>query len=209
MSCKEQYEMRKPLLLGRQIRNNFTIQEKLHKDVMVELRQIAKFYKIKKVKDLIHTKKIFYSHSVFMVDEGKFDSFTYSDENYNHFKFVGKKLTDYYEEKAPSTFNKNLTWEQYLPETMELEHKYFYNHPKEIKYDLDGKEIGSLILGKPPAVADLKNKIISSGLLLEDFIPFAWGYKNYGMAVEFHPRETFFGFGNWWGDESMEMVWVR
>jgi len=116
-------------------------------------------------------------------------------------------MTDYYEEKAPSTFNKNLTWEQYLPETMELEHTYAYNHPREIKYDLDGKEIGSLILGEPPAVADLKNKIISSGLLLEDFIPFAWGYKNYGMAVEFHPRETLFGFGNW-GDEAMAMVWA-
>ena len=82
MSCKEQYEMRKPLLLGRQIRNNFVVQEKLHKDVMVELRQIAKFYKIKQVKDLIHTKKIFYSHSVFIVDEKRFDSFTYSDENF-------------------------------------------------------------------------------------------------------------------------------
>ena len=83
MSCKEQYEIRKPLLLGRQIRNNFIIQEKLHKDVMAELRQIAKFYKIKQIKDLIHIKKIFYSHSVFIVDEKKFDSFTYSDENGN------------------------------------------------------------------------------------------------------------------------------
>ena len=80
MSCKEQYEIRKPLLLGRQIRNNFVVQEKLHKDVMVELRQIAKFYKSKQVKDLIHTKKIYYSHSVFIVDEKRIDAFTYSDE---------------------------------------------------------------------------------------------------------------------------------
>lgn len=199
--------MRKPLLLSTQIRNSFVVQEKLHKDVTVELRQIAKFYKIKQVKDLIRTKKIFYSHSVFMVDEGKFDSFTYSDENYNHFKFVGKKLTDYYEEKAPSIFNNSLSWKQYLPKTMELEHTYSYEHPREIKYDMSGKEIGSLILGVPPVVANLKDKIISSGLLLEDFVPFAWGYKNYGMVVEFHPRETFFSLGKW-GDEAMAMVWV-
>jgi len=96
MLCKDQYEMRKPLLLSRQIHNSFIVQEKLHNDVLIELKQIAKFYKIKRVKDLIYNKKIFYSHSVFMVDEGKFDSFTYSDENYNHFKFVKKKLTDYY-----------------------------------------------------------------------------------------------------------------
>tara|TARA_R110000737_G_scaffold260773_1_gene269062 strand:- start:456 stop:1079 length:624 start_codon:yes stop_codon:yes gene_type:complete len=196
MLCKEQYEMRKPLLLNRQISNSFIIQEKLHKDVMVELRQIAKFYKIKKVKDLIHNKKIFYSHSVFIVDKGKFDSFTYSDENYNHFKFVNKKLTDYYTEECPSTFNSNLSWKQYIPETMELEHWYSYNHPKETKYDLFNKEIGSLVLGVPPAIADLKNKIISCGLSLEDFIPFAWGYKKYGMVVEFHPRETFCTFNN-------------
>ena len=208
MSCKEQYEMRKPLLLSTQIRNSFVVQEKLHKDVTVELRQIAKFYKIKQVKDLIRTKKIFYSHSVFMVGEGKFDSFTYSDENYNHFKFVGKKLTDYYEEKTPSIFNNNLSWKQYLPKTMELEHIYAYEHPREIKYDMSGKEIGSLILGVPPVVANLKDKIISSGLLLEDFVPFAWGYKNYGMVVEFHPRETFFSLGKW-GDEAMAMVWVK
>ena len=207
MSCKEQYEMRKPLLLGRQIRNNFVVQEKLHKDVMVELRQIAKFYKIKQVKDLIHTKKIFYSHSVFMVDEEKFDSFTYSDENYNHFKFVKRKLTDYYEETAPSVFNYELAWKQYVPKTGKLEHTYSYRHPRETKYDINGEEIGSLILGISPVVANLKDKIISSGLPLEDFIPFAWGYKNYGMAVEFHPRETFFSLGSW-HEEDMAMAWV-
>ena len=72
---------------------------------------------------------------------------------------------------------------------------------------MNGKEIGSLILGVLPVVADLKDKIISSGLPLEDFIPFAWGYKNYGMAVEFHPRETFFSLGSW-QEEDMAMVWV-
>ena len=30
MSCKKQYELRKPLLLGRQIRNSFIVQEELH-----------------------------------------------------------------------------------------------------------------------------------------------------------------------------------
>ena len=207
MLCKDQYEMRKPLLLSRQIHNSFVVQEKLHNDVLIELKQIAKFYKIKRVKDLIYNKKIFYSHSVFMVDEGKFDSFTYSDENYNHFKFVKKKLTDYYEARALSTFNKNLSWKQYHPKTMKLEHWYAYNHPREIKYDLNDKEIGALILGKLPAVADLKDKIISCGLSLEDFIPYAWGYKNYGMVVEFHPRETFFVFGNW-REEAVNMAWA-
>ena len=90
MLCKEQYEIRKPLLLGRQIRNSFIVQEELHEDVLIELKQIAEFYNIKDVKDLIYTKKIFYSHSVFMVDQEKFNSFTYSDEHYNHFKFVEK-----------------------------------------------------------------------------------------------------------------------
>ena len=207
MLCKEQYEMRKPLLLSRQLRNNFTLQEKLHKDVLVELKQIAKFYNIKHVEDLIYTKKIFYVHSVFIVDKKKFDSFTYSDEYYNHFKFVGKKLTDYYEEKALSTFNKSLSWKQYIPKTMELEHIYSYEHPREIKYDVEGREIGSLVLGVPPAVANLKDKIISSGLPLEDFVPFAWGYKDYGMVVEFHPRETFFSMSSW-NDGEMAMVWV-
>ena len=207
MLCKEQYEMRKPLLLNRQLRNNFTLQEKLHKDVLVELKQIAKFYNIKYVEDLIYTKKIFYVHSVFMVDKKKFDSFTYSDEYYNHFKFVGKKLTDYYEEKAHSTFNKNLAWKQYIPKTMKLEHTYSHNHPREIKYDVKGREIGSLILGVPPAVANLKDKIISSGLPLEDFVPFVWGYKDYGMVVEFHPRETFFSMGDW-NNEEIAMIWV-
>jgi len=207
MLCKEQYEMRKPLLLGRQLRNNFTLQEKLHKDVFVELKQIAEFYNIKHIEDLIYIKKIFYSHSVFIVDKKKFDSFTYSDEYYNHFKFVGKKLTDYYEEKALSTFNKRLSWKQYIPKTMELEHIYSYEHPREIKYDVEGREIGSLVLGVPPAVANLKDKIISSGLPLEDFVPFAWGYNDYGMVVEFHPRETFFSMSSW-NDGEMAMVWV-
>tara|TARA_R100000329_G_scaffold70638_2_gene61644 strand:+ start:2731 stop:3354 length:624 start_codon:yes stop_codon:yes gene_type:complete len=206
MLCKEQYEMRKPLLLNRQIRNSFIIQEELHEDVLIELKQIAELYNIKDVKDLIYSKKIFYCHSVFMVDQEKFNSFTYSDEHYNHFKFVEKKLTDYYEEKVPNTF-KNLTWKQYIPENMKLEHVYFYNHPKEIKYDTKGREIGSLVLGVPPAVANLKDKIISSGLTLEDFVPFAWGYKNYGMVVEFHPRETFFTFNSIWNDD-MRSVWI-
>ena len=110
MLCKEQYEIRKPLLLGRQIRNSFIVQEDLHEDVLIELKQIAEFYNIKDVKDLIYTKKIFYSHSVFMVDQEKFNSFTYSDEHYNHFKFVEKKLTDYYEERTPHMFNNNISW---------------------------------------------------------------------------------------------------
>ena len=197
MLCKEQYEIRKPLLLGRQIRNSFIIQEELHEDVLIELKQIAEFYNIKDVKDLIYTKKIFYSHSVFMVDQKKFNSFTYSDEHYNHFKFVEKKLTDYYEERTPHMFNNNMSWEQYIPKTMELEHWYSYESPLETKYDSKDKEIGSLILGTPPAIADLKNKIISCGISLEDFIPFAWGYKSYGMSVEFHPKETLCGLGLW------------
>jgi len=197
MLCKEQYEIRKPLLLGRQIRNSFIIQEELHEDVLIELKQIAEFYNIKDVKDLIYTKKIFYSHSVFMVDQEKFNSFTYSDEQYNHFKFVDKKLTDYYEERATHMFNDNLSWEQYNPKTMELEHWYSYKNPLETKYDSKDEEVGSLILGTPPAIAELKNKIISCGIPLEDFIPFAWGYKSYGMSVEFHPKETLCGLGIW------------
>ena len=90
---------------------------------------------------------------------------------------------------------------------MELEHTYSYNHPKEIKYDVKGREIGSLVLGVPPAVANLKDKIISSGLPLEDFVPFVWGYKDYGMVVEFHPRETFFSMGDW-NNEEIAMIWV-
>tara|TARA_R110001592_G_scaffold130120_1_gene343208 strand:- start:2963 stop:3583 length:621 start_codon:yes stop_codon:yes gene_type:complete len=197
MLCKEQYEIRKPLLLGRQIRNRFIIQEELHEDVLIELKQIAEFYNIKDVKDLIYTKKIFYSHSVFMVDQEKFNSFTYSDEHYNHFKFVEKKLTDYYEERTPHLFNNNISWEQYNPKTMELENRYCYKHPLETKYDSNDKEIGSLVLDVPPAIAELKNKIISCGISLEDFIPFAWGYKSYGMSVEFHPKETLCGLGTW------------
>jgi len=197
MLCKEQYEIRKPLLLGRQIRNRFIIQEELHEDVLIELKQIAEFYNIKDVKDLIYTKKIFYSHSVFMVDQEQFNSFTYSDEHYNHFKFVEKKLTDYYEERTPHMFNNNISWEQYNPKTMELENRYCYKHPLETKYDSNDKEIGSLVLDVPPAIAELKNKIISCGISLEDFIPFAWGYKSYGMSVEFHPKETLCGLGTW------------
>jgi len=33
------------------------------------------------------------------------------------------------------------------------------------------------------------------------------GYKNYGMVVEFHPRETFFVFGNL-REEDVNMAWV-
>jgi hypothetical protein len=205
MLCKEQYEIRKSLLLGRQIRNSFIVQEELHEDVLIELKQIAEFYNIKDVKDLIYTKKIFYSHSVFMVDQKKFNSFTYSDEHYNHFKFVEKKLTDYYEERTPHMFNNNISWEQYIPKTMELEHRYCYKHPIETKYDSKDKEIGSLVLNVPPAVSDLKNKIISCGISLEDVIPFAWGYKSYGMSVELHPKETVCGLGNWVQTDWLEI----
>ncbi len=48
-----------------------------------------------------------------------------------------------------------------------------------------------------PDFNDLKNKIISCGLSLEDVIPFAWGYKSYGMSVELHPKESVCGLGNW------------
>ena len=209
MLCKEQYEIRKPLLLGRQIRNRFIIQEELHEDVLIELKQIAEFYNIKDVKDLIYTKKIFYSHSVFMVDQEKFNSFTYSDEHYNHFKFVEKKLTDYYEERTPHLFNNNISWEQYNPKTMELENRYCYKHPLETKYDSNDKEIGSLVLDVPPAIAELKNKIISCGISLEDFIPFAWGYKSYGMSVEFHPKETLCGLGSWISTDWLPTDWLE
>tara|TARA_R110002074_G_scaffold395385_1_gene583728 strand:+ start:665 stop:1300 length:636 start_codon:yes stop_codon:yes gene_type:complete len=209
MLCKEQYEIRKPLLLGRQIRNSFIIQEELHEDVLIELKQIAEFYNIKDVKDLIYTKKIYYSHSVFMVDEEKFNSFTYSDEHLNHFKFIEKKLTDYYEERTPHIFNNNISWEQYNPKTMELENRYCYKPPLEIKYDSKDKEIGSLVFIIPPAVAELKNKIVSCGLSLEDFIPLAWGYKSYGLSVEFHPKETLCGLGSWISTDWIPTDWLE
>tara|TARA_Y100001951_G_C11267975_1_gene256837 strand:+ start:323 stop:946 length:624 start_codon:yes stop_codon:yes gene_type:complete len=207
MLCRLQYEIRKPFLLRRQIKSNFVVQKSIHEDVLVELKQIGKFYNIKDVHELIQTKKIFYSHSVFLVDKLKFDSFTYSDEYYNHFKFVKKVMTDYYEEKTITTFNKNLSWKQYNPSTMELEHTYRFNRPREIKYDTEGNEIGSLILNNPPVIADLKDKIKKCGLSLKDFIPYAWGYKNYGMVVEFHPRETYFSLGRV-GESLMGEAWL-
>ena len=107
-------------------------------------------------------------------------------------------------------FNNYMSWEQYNPKTMELEHWYSYKHPLETKYDSKDKEIGSLVLNVPPAIAELKNKIISCGISLEDFIPFAWGYKSYGMSVEFHPKETLCGLGIWiptdWEDNNREEI---
>ena len=62
MSCKFEYEIRKPLLLRALIRNNFIVKDSdLHESVLKELQQIANHYSIGSISSLIQTKKIFYS----------------------------------------------------------------------------------------------------------------------------------------------------
>ena len=58
MSCKFQYEIRKPLLLRALIRNSFTVREsELHESVLNELQQIADYYSISGISNLIQSKK--------------------------------------------------------------------------------------------------------------------------------------------------------
>ena len=65
----------------------------------------------------------------------------------------------------------------------------------------------NIILSRCRDVFVILEPIAKQSTYIEDFIPFAWGYKNYGMAVEFHPRETFFSLGSW-QEEDIAMVWV-
>ena len=195
MSCKFEYEIRKPLLLRNLIRNNFTIKESdLHESVINELQQIADYYSISDISNLIQTKKIFYSHSVYLLDEIRFASFTYSDEYYNHFKFQDGKMTDYYEETTAHMFNNHQTWKQWNPDTKELEHTYNFKNKVETKYDLQGNTIGQLLLDVNIPFSDIHSKIKESGIPRDEFHARAWGFKNYGRVVEFWPRGSYQSF---------------
>ena len=195
MSCKFEYEIRKPLLLRALIRNNFTVKESdLHQSVISELQQIANHYSIDSISSLIQTKKIFYSHSVYLLDKIRFASFTYSDEYYNHFKFQDGKMTDYYEFTTPHMFNDNQTWKQWSPDTKELEHVYTFTGNTETKKDLQGNVIGQLLLDVDIPFKDIHDKIKESGIPKDEFYARAWGLKDYGRVVEFHPRDSYYSF---------------
>ena len=195
MSCKFEYEIRKPLLLRALIRNSFTVREsELHESVLNELQQIADYYSISGISNLIQSKKIFYSHSVYLLDEIKFMSFTYSDECYNHFKFQDGKMTDYYEERTPHMFNDNQTWKQWNPKTKELEHIYTMKNNVEIKKDLQGNIVGQLLLDADMPFDSIYEKIKKSGISRDEFHARAWGVKDYGEVVEFFPRDSYQSF---------------
>ena len=195
MSCKFEYEIRKPLLLRALIRNNFIVKDSdLHESVLKELQQIANHYSIDSISSLIQTKKIFYSHSVYLLDEIRFVSFTYSDEYYNHFKFQDGKMTDYYEFTTPHMFNDNQSWKQWSPDTKELEHVYTFTGNTETKKDLQGNVIGELLLGVDIPFKDVEEKIEKSGIPRDEFHSHAWGFKDYGRVVEFWPRDSYQSF---------------
>ena len=195
MSCKFEYEIRKPLLLRALIRNSFTVKEsELHESVLKELQQIANHYSIDSISSLIQSKKIFYSHSVYLLDEIRFVSFTYSDEYYNHFKFQDGKMTDYYEETTAHMFNNHQTWKQWNPDTKELEHIYTFKNDIETKKDLQGNVIGQLLLDVDIPFKDIHDKIKESGIPRNEFYARAWGLKDYGRVVEFHPRDSYYSF---------------
>ena len=195
MSCKFEYEIRKPLLLRALIRNSFTVKEsELHESVLNELQQIANHYSIDSICSLIQTKKIFYSHSVYLLDEIRFASFTYSDEYYNPFKFQDGKMTDYYEFTTRHMFNDNQTWKQWNPDTKELEHIYTFKNNIETKKDLQGNVIGRLLFDVDIPFDDIHDKIKESGIPRDEFYARAWGLKDYGRVVEFHPRDSYYSF---------------